>query len=250
MKKVKKFFSQNNPYEAGTINKGNSNILLDWVRLCGEDAVINDIKVADYKETYANFNNKNSLETFFSSVILENFKVNNDKQKAVDYLMTTFHQGGLMYPVSAALPIFLFEKLGAQPQGGVRQIRITPTQNGFKIQEIYTAKKIAFVIEDKMTPQLKKLSPVKELPLMEDENYLIKAGASVDVDFSADAANPKVTVESNYISFGNSTLASALNQRSLGQIIVDFFRNMLGYNVVEIMDNDEALPNQARLNPM
>lgn len=232
-----RFNSQYSPVVAATVDKGASNVKMDWFRVANEDAAINGVPVKKYRDKYNQFATDEDVKQFFKTEILCNMKDNIDKDQVAEYLMTAFHQGGLMYPVSASMSNMLFNEAGLQPfaSGSSRQLSITTTENGFKIQEIYTSKQFLIANEEKAGAGLSgRADPDTGLILPDaGKDFVIKAGASVDVDFSAKASEPAITVESNYISYGNAGVQSALDKRNIGQVIVDFFRNIFGLNSVK-----------------
>lgn len=246
------FKSQYSPVIAGTVHQGSSNIRGDWFRVANEDATINGIPVDKYRDDYNNFASVDDVKQFFKEVILGNLNGGIDKEQVADYLLTAFHQGGLMYPVSASMSNMLFAEAGLQPfaRGNSRQLSIVTTDNGFKIQEVYTSKQFIIASEDKATTGLKNVADPDTMLIDPDpgEDFVIKAGASVDVDFSASTNNPSISVESNFISYGNAAVQSALDKRNLGQIIVDFFRNIFGLNSVKDVSSEKEQNNMEQKN--
>lgn len=79
------------------------------------------------------------------------------------------------------------------------------------------------------------------------KDYVIKAGATIGLDFSKNPERPDVTVKASSISYGNSAVEKALNIRSVGQIIVDFFRRMFGLTSVKDISVEAQLKSGSRL---
>lgn len=217
---------------AVTVNQNISSIAVDWSRFCNADATIDGVSVKKHGDSYNQFSTDDDVKNFFKEIILANLK--SDKDKVVDYLATAFHQGGLMYPVSASMAVILHDKakLQALCSRSIRQVVITTTENGFKVQEVYTVNNVCVMYE--ANNELKEEAD-DDLYIHPDpsEKFVIKAGASIDVDFSSATSNPSITVESSYISYGNKKVQSILDERNLGQIIVDFFRNIFGLNSIK-----------------
>lgn len=232
------FHSQYSPIDAGSVSEGSSRVEADWLRLSSEDAAVNGLPVSSHKAKY-NFSTPEEVKRFLKDEILKDLKPELDKETIANYLLRTFHQGGFMYPVSAPLPEMINREIHLQPHAPTmnRQIRIMTTETGFKVQEISTIKRLAPGLTLDGCPESlqRQLDSSENGYINPDEGseFVIKAGASIAVDFSASPDKPKVTVESNYISYGNTAVAEALDKRSLLGIIVDWFRNILGLNVVE-----------------
>ncbi len=65
-------------------------------------------------------------------------------------------------------------------------------------------------------------------------NYsVIKAEATIAIDFSKNSSDPYLVVESNRMEIVHEGLKHDLDSRGLGQKIVDFFKNILGLNKVK-----------------
>ncbi|KTC66011.1 Uncharacterised protein (plasmid) [Legionella adelaidensis] len=239
MKKWERFASQYSPVSPGNVNFGDNNLQMDWFRLAVIDATVDGISVKTWRSKYNEFASTEDVKQFFKEVILKDLKKEVNKDEVVDYLATAFHQGGLMFPVSASMSNMIFNEAGLQvnqPQS-TRQIRITTNENGFKVQEVYTAKQVAVVDDTKASEGLKKQVQGLELPLVSPDrgnDFVFKAGACVDVDFSSSSKKPAITIESNFISYGNAEVQAVWDKRNFGQVIIDFFRNILGLNAVAV----------------
>lgn len=236
MTKWHKFHSKYTPMAVGDSDEvGQSNLVGDWSRLGQTKATINgrSLKSLMQEHNYQ-FNTKDDVKRFFKEVILNELDSSIDKEEAVRYLMTSFHQGGLMYPVSAPLTVLAGEN-GLQPaafaENVEKQINIMTTTTGFKVQELYTSKK--FIVMP-TAPQHLQDRADEDLVILpdSDKNYIISAGATIDLNFSKNARKPDMTVEVSAISYGSAAVQSALDIRHFGHKIVDFFRNLLGLNSV------------------
>ncbi|WP_019216334.1 hypothetical protein [Legionella tunisiensis] len=111
-------------------------------------------------------------------------------------------------------------------------INIVTNKTGFKIQELTTVKDLIIgnpLVAGKMKVDLEnpRLLPQKGF------DYVIKAAGTINMDFSNSGKEPSITVENNMISFGHPELAKRMDKRNFGQVIVDFFRNILGFNQVK-----------------
>lgn len=122
MNKWEQFHSSYSPIKAGSINQGAHRLDQDWNRfVLSNQATLNGVYLKDYAKNYMeeiknekgttyNFKDDEAVKKFLSDVILKNLS-SDKKEKALDFLEKSFHQGGLMYPVSAsATDLLLNEK--------------------------------------------------------------------------------------------------------------------------------------------
>lgn len=230
-----RFHSQYSPIDnVGSVNTGDSCVRADWQRLPNECVVINGKKLGGFKTKYNQFDQDEDVKQFFKDVILTNLNTTINKENVVNYLMTAFHQGGLVFPVSDPLTMSLFHKAQLQPWAGAedqeRELVILTTNTGFTIQEVYTTKKMYL-----LTGAKGELGANNEGFITPDEGkeFVIKAGAKVEVNFQHSTNQPEIKVLSNFISYGNSKVQAALDIRNFAQIIMDFLRNILGLNSVK-----------------
>lgn len=201
-----------------------SNILSDWQReLANERMKINGMALRTFAERYNSFKSENDLDRFFKEVLLKNF--NGDREKGCKHLKNLLHQSGIMTPVSAALEEAIFEKsnksLMAPTEGICSQINIEATSNGFKIQEIIAIKTLYNSIG----------KTTLVVPLDNLDNF-IQAQGIVDVDLCSNTEEPTLSVESNQMYVHHSELKKIIDDRSLGQIIMDFLKKIIGLNKV------------------
>lgn len=137
------FHTLHSPIQKIDVNTGESNILEDWKRL-DPTLIYIDGKTL---QTLINENQwpapanltLESLEDLLTKHVLK--KLPEDKKaSALEYLLKSFHQGGLLHPVSAAM-YHLFHEHGFGPAAteSRKQVNIVTSHSGFSIQEIYTA---------------------------------------------------------------------------------------------------------------
>ena len=245
-----KFSSTHSPAVINRPNTGSNNILADWQRAIKSDYVvikINGKLLSEYSIQYNNFEDKGDLIKFFNEVLLLQLS-ENKRQDVSNYLMTSFHQGGLMYPVSSALRNCMREidpKTGEDCEYGAlkdltlkHQIAIVTTSSGFKVQEFCEAGEVIIYEGTSMSHLVSDSEPT--LKPEENKGYIIKAQGIIDVDFSQNSNEPSIGVESNTIDFGHSALRAKMDSRSLTQIIIDFLKDIFGLNkVVDISPNPE-----------
>lgn len=243
MSKWKHFHSKYSPLTPGTINTGDANVPADWSRV-DRGATIDNVPIQDYKKNYNNFKNANDVKNFFKDIILAKMNDNEAKEDAATYLLRSFHQGGLMFPVSAPLSEHLGSAAKIQPRDSsyTRQLRITRTEDGFKVQEIYSFKQ-AVVLP---TAPKQVLNIADENGLINPDSgseFVLEAAARIDVNFSNNSKEPDISIEANYISYGNDKVKSLLDRRKFIELIIDFIRNVVGINSVkDVSSSKEQTP--------
>lgn len=245
-----KFGSTHSPTVINQPNTGPNNIVSDWQRAINNDHVaikIDGKPLSAYSTQFNGFQTEEDLKNFFHKIILS--KLPEDKRSAVsNYLMTSLHQGGLMYPVSSALRNCMREvdtRTGKDSEYGAlrdttlkHQIAIVSTASGFKVQEFCQAGEIIIYPGTSMSDLVTASNPV--LKPEGDKEHILKAQGTIDVDFSGSNHEPTIGVESNTIDFGHKRLKAKIDSRSLTQIIIDFFKNIFGINkIVEISPKPE-----------
>ena len=187
------------------------------------------------------FETHEDVKSFFIKVILKDLDPTIDKESVASYLMTSFHQGGLMYPVSG--PLAMVSKIitpGSNDENIEKQINIVTTARGFKVQELFTSKKytVAPDAPDYLHKAADELDQIFPDP---GNDYVVKAGGTIDLDFSRHDQNPDMTVEASSISYGNAAVQSVLDIRHFGHKIIDFFKNILGLNSIkDISESDNS----------
>lgn len=249
MSKWKKFHSTYSPVDISKANSGNANITGDWFREARQSRMtVNGIPIGTIAKDYNGFEKESDVETFFDEVILKDFPSTNTskKQGIVNFLKTTFHQGGFMNPVSSALAVSMKEyseqDKKEMPYATIRKpeliINIVTTSHGFKVQEFVKVKECllseAFIKEHKLdqaNPAIDRAYPV--MAADSGNQYILEAQGTINIDFSDKSNKPTVNVESNTISYGNSILSKKMDKRDFGQIIVDFLKRLVGLNQVK-----------------
>ena len=150
--KWEKFHSAHSPIVGvNKPNTGQSNYLSDWQRAATDhpdvEVHINGHKLSQHAKEFNSFKTENDLCDFFRKVILEKTPAAG-RERAIDYLKTSFHQGGLFNPVSAAVGDAINEakiKAIINDAGRRNRIQIVSTATGFKVQEsLHVEKMIPF----------------------------------------------------------------------------------------------------------
>lgn len=248
MSKWEKFHSSYSPVNISKANTREANLQLDWFRESAQGRMqINGVPIKLYAEQYNKFQTLEDVELFFEKVILKDMQpLAKDKAiEIVDCLKKSFHQGGFMYPVSSPLAVSMRdydEELDQElPFATVGQmdvlINIVTNKTGFKIQEFTTVKDL-IIINSTVVEKLKvpEENPRLKPPIGSD--YVIKAEGTINIDFSKNPKDPSITVESNMISYGHPEIANIMDKRNFGQMIIDFFRNILGFNQVKDISSE------------
>jgi hypothetical protein len=234
------FKSSSSPVQV-SINQACANPVEDWKRLNWESTIINGRKLSEIFEElgFARENiDKELLGRFFRDVILKDYTGDKDKASAV--LFTSFHQGGLLHPVSAGMALVLKDQefgAGASEKDNTKEVHIKTSAIGFTIQEIYTVKKClpSVLASDDFNEKF----PDGILP--DDENdYVFQAQATMDVSFQDGNEAPIVNVKNNTINFGSNYVKNIADNRSWLYTFIDFLKNLFGTNKVENL----AAPNE------
>ncbi len=135
-------------------------------------------------------------------------------------VMLILHQGGLLNPVSGAASLTLAKNhIIPVDENNMREYEthITRTKKGFKVQEIVTQKKCRMIKDG----QIKDILPDRS------KKYVYNAEATIDVNFVDDPKGDVIlTVESNTIAYGSSTIEHLLDPRDFLQKLVDYLKSI------------------------
>lgn len=225
------------------ISVKSANLQADWSRESTQGRfLVNGIPLSDFAPKYEGFQTCENVLQFFDEVILKDFTgTPEQKAEAVDYLAKAFHQGGLLYPVSAAVTtsvlvdnsFFVKEKdrIFGVPFVEGQNINIQTTDKGFVVQEFCTFH--SAVMFDGNENRIIK-SPDASKPL-------IAAEGTIEVDFSEKPKSPSVTIKSNSIEINHPELVERLSdtrnflQKFLDAVSskIDKLKNKIGWNKVE-----------------
>lgn len=204
---------------------------------------INGVKLAGIASKYDDFKKNGDDKFFFEEKILQDFKGTPEQKKAaVAYLMQTFHQGGLLFPVSNALPFLLVDKTGESLAAIAddsldREMYIKTTKSGFVVQEFCAITKV------------KRLDDLTTIEPPQGCDAVIKAQATISVDFTKEE-EPVLTVESNQMEIYAPFLKATIDHRSFLQMLIDYLSKLIGYNKVppivcsEISEAPSPSPNR------
>lgn len=206
---------------------------LDWFREASRNRLlINGIPLSCFAQKYNNFKSQANVLQFFKEVILKDFKgTPEQKAEAVAYLSQSFHLGGLLYPVSAAVATTLFSDKEGKPYGipfvEGQNINIQTTEKGFVVQELCTFGS-AFLIPARAA-EMGMDGLVDERGVIKSQDLskpLIRSEGTIEVDFSKRAAAPSLTVKSNTIEVNHPELAKRLDTRNFFQKFVDAVKRL------------------------
>ncbi len=157
-------------------------------------------------------------------------------------LLSSFHQGGLLHPVSAGMfHVFSKEEFGpgAHSDDNKKQVHIKTTNTGFTLQEIYTVNKCKV----SLTASNEFLTNFPDGVILPDSGntFIFQAQATMDVSFQEGNPAPIVHVKNNTINFGSNYVKNIADTRSWLNTFVDFLKNLFGTNKVENLSTlDEA----------
>lgn len=215
MSRFEEFKNQVSPVKAGSIvyKEDATNQIADMLRLCVSDATIDGVslkqlviekgfmveKTDQQGLTTLEYQGvaKEAYESILSEIFLKNIKGSKaDKQQELSFLKFSFHQGGLMNPVSAPLQTTIE---GMQFGAPKIDLHFVTTEKGFKVQEHFSAQTIMI---SPSNDRLLALTDNENFVMNDDDSPVIKAQATVEIDFS-NKQDPAVVLESNNIEYGH-----------------------------------------------
>ena len=223
------------------INQERPNTLEDWKRLRWDEASINGVHLSAVMKEKGIEPEKLTeaiLRDFFSEVVLSQYTPEN-KVSVVNTLMKSFHQGGLMHPVSGGMKfVFLGEDFEPTNRSS-KQVNIQTNANGFVIQEIYTVKQ--FGQKPGANKDLEASYPDLLIGPDPGNDHILKAQATLSVSFDNEASL-QIEVMSQAISYGNETVKNIADQRNWLARLIDAIISFFGYNKVEDLSPDNSAP--------
>lgn len=211
-----------------TVNEDKSDLIADWKRLSWAHVTIDDRPLEELMREAslsADALNESSLKQFFKHYLLKNLN-ESDQDEAVNYLMKTFHQEGLLHPISSAMHhLFFGTEFGPSPSKSSKQINLKTTSTGFQLQEIYTVNQ--FNLAPHASPELTARFPESVILPNRRHTFVIKSQATMDVEFPQ-KSRPLITVTSKSVSYGNTLIQSYMDQRDVLKKLIDKFDELLG----------------------
>ncbi|CDZ77386.1 hypothetical protein BN59_01669 [Legionella massiliensis] len=251
------------PKEAG----GSTNLAADWRRAAAStkspdqpvNVYIDGKPLSDYAENYNNFANKSDVENFFKEVLMEKMKkpVQNEAE-VLSFFQKTLHQGGLLYPVTSALSVAMERDATAEEADAshvhngrvseatvgatVQTINIIPIEEGIKIQEHVTVQNIIVSEQyfDKYgIPYQTVTFPNGEVSIEAEESSIKKEDGSPVIEAQGEVivnclkSEPEISIGYNAITYNDPRIEKAMDNRSLGQIFIDYLKRAFGLNKVE-----------------
>ena len=222
------------PFDVTPIDgHGANRIVEDWKRDANLGRIyIDDIDVRDLLKQHAEEEKKPTLswsnierpdlEQFLTKYLLKKLP-KNSLAAAINYVMASVHQGGLLHPITANANFYLLEALGPlvmptseRTSEGCAQERWTcfrTKSTGFEVDETLVQSRLIDSTDsiNMMDPTGRgpEVPPVNIVP---DEGlpYIYKATATLDVDFSEDAESPKVNQLRGNIQYGQEAVAAQM----------------------------------------
>lgn len=231
---------------------------------------VNGKPLSDIAKGYNNFHTRADIDDFIDKVLLKDMpqKDMGNKVSASNYLRSTLHQGGLLFPVTSALPraIPFFRNDGAiqdaksqeiivrdlpavynknsditddekkkyyapliSPDTSIEQkINIVTTPVGIKIQE--TVRYNTVNVAAGPLHSREDINIPEKIKPSRGELAVLSAEATIDIDFSENPSAPEISIESNKIHFGHPVVKQHMDKRSFLDVLVDFIKNILGQN--------------------
>lgn len=226
---------------------GRSNLQADWARYHTLSPRINGKPFAQYYDQYNQFQTQADVKHFFEEVLLAGVSLGaNEKQEAVNFLLTYFRQKGFMQPVMTMLErTALVESKSKEHEYQFssnyteQQIDIITTDKGFTLQEIATVTKLNRTEKTSGNTVRLEQSEGSKTP------YLVKAQGTIDFNFSHNPSAPEMTVQSNFISYGHSEVQALLDKRNFLQKFIEFIISLFGGLKVDVHEYVEPEAPQA-----
>lgn len=242
MNKWLNFHTSHSPIDI-EVNQGNANITADWSRLDWDNTFINGEKLSSVMDAHEISKNAlgekqaaEVLKDFFSNAILLDYKDSN-KEQALETLMKSFHQGGLLHPVSAGMShVFATQGFGPSARDSPKQVNIKTTSNGLVLQEVYTVKKCN--LEITATDELNSRFEDSVIKPDVGKHFVLKAQATIDISFEKDGKlNTKISNQG--ISYGNKFVKNIADKRNWLSKFIDGLKNIFGKNAVKDISEPE-----------
>lgn len=232
------------------VSQASSAINLDWER-SWDNITINGIpfsQLMDHEEISREalkHDDGSHLKTFFKNVILKDVAPEL-KDSALDYLMKSFHQGGLLYPASQAVTkLYWEEKFGFGPSSKhtERKVYIITNSTGFSLQEVTTCKK--FSIAPNISPKQKaKLGEdTDEIYPDTGNHYCTKAQATIKISFST--KGEKVDLQSANLSYGSKVL----DTRNFIRKFIDYVMSLAIFKKQNVIEDLSQVAHQETAAP-
>ena len=218
-------------------------------------------------QAYNNFEKKEDGRNFLEKELLGKIQPKNTKEKALKYLETVFHQGGLLCPTSSSLTA---KPLAVSSDGNIYECRfldayygdlnkrdsiisIKTTETGFEIQEITQFKQALVSMAIINADGNKIVQSSERYETEEGKNAMVKAEATISVDFSINPEKPRLTLKSNNLEMLDSRLGSFTppDTRGFAEYIVDcltdFLNKMFGTTQIEVLSEKDESESEGEL---
>jgi len=220
-------------------------ILADWnraintiaIRIDGEEVKsILQEEEKDEKKDAPRFKDIQNLKEFLEKHLLKNLDPTINKETAMEYLLHTFHQDGLLNPVSGPLNFIITNNSGFFTDNYKlpREIAFRTTKEGFMVHEIATVNALYTADRTEIKPDL-------------PNDFVLKAQATLVVNFKKTTQKsislgsektttlqvPTITIKDNVIKYGNEKIKKLLDKRNFAEKLWDTIKQWLGYDKVE-----------------
>lgn len=242
-----------------TPDTGRANLVADWAREHVHPTTrINEETIASITERYNGFSDEDDVARFFNEIILREVEFSSDveREAAINYLKATFHQSGFLqlgssqwcFHMDVLLRTTHTDRLTRKRVVGdevvpfatvltpKKDLVITTTPMGFVVDEIATFNSLMVGFDYRNTNNIEAQFFEPEA----DKDYVVKTRARVRLDFSdfSEDGKPKIIVEHNSVSYGNSLVEDAVKKTLHYKLL----QLKLALNALEHVNN-EAVQN-------
>ena len=240
------FYASKAPFEL-IVNQGHSNIVADWNRLEWDMVFINGVSLIsilkqrfgmtdDPKQEKKPIFTLDNLKKFFNDVILSKYP-SEHKDRFVDILLKSFHQGGILHPVRTGL-LAALDGDGFAPMSWETESRINilSTRSGLVIQEICTVHKCALSIN--APDDLSNKFPNSTIEPDEGQDYVLAAEATISLKLENDQL--KTDLVNQGINYGNKDIEKIADKRDWLTKLIDYVKSIFGFNAVKDLSEPES----------
>ena len=195
-------------------------------------ALIDETETGDFEKQYDEFLGKHIVNS-------ESFN-EQQKTKIINYLRHELHQGGWLQPLRHSIAHILSKEGMNTPNPNIQVVNIIPTEEGLKIQHrvVYNSIQDTTTMVEGVDGRDKLYEYEPEPP----EPFVISAQATFELNFRdcftnkspSEPLQPTFNISNSTISYGNKAVQSKMDKRSFLDKLVDYFKQLLGYNKEQI----------------
>ena len=172
--------------------------------LARDTRVINDQHISTYFNEYSKFETEAEIKRFFANEVLKDFKGSSElKTKAIDYLYSACHQGGILYPVSSQMGMVWTTGLSQPGRENIRkQVTVESTPRGVVIHEVTGFLKLV-APPGSSIEALGAKSPDHSFEPQRGNKFVLHVEGKLETSFYENAKEPVLRTTRNQLQFGH-----------------------------------------------